>query len=66
LEAEGSRRAEQDKGRRRRAEGAGPAAQKPENRFIRLKINGQWLQPSVFRNKFCAAGSGIFIPPPAP
>jgi len=55
--------AEQDKGRRRRAEGAGRAAQKTAGFFLAM-LN---TNPQCHINPmFCAAGSGIFIPPPAP
>ncbi len=59
--------AEQDKGRRPRAEGAGPAAQKPRG-FSRPKaLNNRLIpHPKHLAPIFCAAGSGIFIPPPAP
>jgi len=66
LEAEGSRRAMQDKGRRPRAGGAGPAAQKTAGVFLLWHLTIGKSHIKALAVNFCAAGSGIFIPPPAP
>jgi len=55
----GSRSAEQDKGRRPAPKARAGGAKKRWILFAKPKTNHRWPQQSIFRNKFCAAGSGI-------
>ena len=63
----GCEAAEQDKGRRPRAFGAGPGGAKQRRNFTVEVVFYRVSQIKTRRpDIICAAGSGIFIPPPAP